>query len=252
MTTSPPVDRRSYVALASLTLVVLGLTTTLVLAPGEVSGRYAGRTPEVAAGYFAPYLGSLPPLPALGVVAGLGLVGLNFLQARWRLVVLQPETGPRRLLVATLAGMLFGTLIVVAEVTGSYQGPADLNVPPPYSMLFYPVIGYVVEIVFKILPLALLLAMLELTRGRRVPAGRTPSVVWPFLLVAALEPAYQLARADSVSWEQAYVGAHVYAINLVQLYLFRRYDFVTMYWFRLVYYAIWHVGWGYLRLSVLF
>jgi hypothetical protein len=41
-------------------------------------------------------------------------------------------------------------------------------------------------------------------------------------------------------------------INLVQLTLFRRYDFLTMYAFRLVYYLVWHVAWGHLRLQVLF
>jgi hypothetical protein len=34
--------------------------------------------------------------------------------------------------------------------------------------------------------------------------------------------------------------------------IFRRYDAVAMYFLRLVYYAIWHIGWGYVRLSVLF
>jgi hypothetical protein len=33
---------------------------------------------------------------------------------------------------------------------------------------------------------------------------------------------------------------------------FRRYDFASMYSFRLVYYAYWHVAWGVIRLKVLF
>jgi hypothetical protein len=34
--------------------------------------------------------------------------------------------------------------------------------------------------------------------------------------------------------------------------VFRRYDFVTMYSFRLFYYAYWHIAWGVIRLRVFF
>ena len=44
----------------------------------------------------------------------------------------------------------------------------------------------------------------------------------------------------------------MWAINICQLSILRRYDFVSMWTFRLVYYAIWHVVWGELRLRVLF
>ena len=48
-----------------------------------------------------------------------------------------------------------------------------------------------------------------------------------------------------------YVSLHIFLINLIQLWLFKRYDFVSMYTFRLVYYLIWHIGWGWVRLEVL-
>jgi hypothetical protein len=38
----------------------------------------------------------------------------------------------------------------------------------------------------------------------------------------------------------------------LQLYVFRRFDFASMYAFRLVYYAYWHILWGVIRLKVLF
>jgi hypothetical protein len=50
----------------------------------------------------------------------------------------------------------------------------------------------------------------------------------------------------------AYVGLHIFLIGLVQLLLFTRYDFITMYTFRLSYYAIWHILWGHLRLNLIF
>jgi hypothetical protein len=62
--------------------------------------------------------------------------------------------------------------------------------------------------------------------------------------VALLEPVFQLqfGFAETVPlWAAVYVGLNIFVINLAQLLLFRRYDFVTMYAFRLVYYLQWHV-----------
>ena len=50
----------------------------------------------------------------------------------------------------------------------------------------------------------------------------------------------------------AYVGLHVFLINLIQLLIFKRYDFVTMYSFRLVYYLFWHMRWGPKEMLLLF
>lgn len=50
----------------------------------------------------------------------------------------------------------------------------------------------------------------------------------------------------------AFVAVHVVAINGVGLWLFWRYDFVMMHWFRLLYYLVWHVTWGAWRLEILF
>ena len=40
--------------------------------------------------------------------------------------------------------------------------------------------------------------------------------------------------------------------QLAQLLIFKKYDFNSMYAFRLVYYLFWHIGWGHLRLRLLF
>ena len=56
-----------------------------------------------------------------------------------------------------------------------------------------------------------------------------------------LEPTFQLNFGSSVashSWADLYVGQHVFAFHLLQLYIFRRYDFVSMYAFRFVYTSI--------------
>lgn len=254
MISTPSAERQPYAVFAVLSLAMLALTAIPSLVPGEITEPYAGHVPDAPIGYFAPYFGGIPPLLAVGLVAMLGGVCLGSLQSRGWFVIFAPAGNLRGLAVAAIAAALFGGVMVLVEVAGVYRGPADLNVPPPYSMLFYPVIGYVVEIVFKAIPLALLMGIIVLTVGRRMPPGRAPiSMGWaPLIVVATIEPGYQLSRTESISWSEAYLGVHVFAINLVQLYLFRRYDFVTMYWFRLAYYGIWHIGWGYLRLGLLF
>ena len=50
------------------------------------------------------------------------------------------------------------------------------------------------------------------------------------------------------SWAETYLGLHVFAFNLLQLYIFRRYDFASLYSLRLVYYLYWHILWSTLRL----
>jgi hypothetical protein len=117
-----------------------------------------------------------------------------------------------------------------------------------------------VELVFHLLPLCVLLTVLPLVVGHR----RSQRIVWvSLILVALLEPAFQTWTAVSeapvvgaphtyASWVVAYDGLHIFAINLCQLLIFKRYDFVSMYALRLVYYAIWHIAWGYVRLRLLF
>jgi hypothetical protein len=82
-------------------------------------------------------------------------------------------------------------------------------------------------------------------------------LVWIVIIVVAfLEPVYQgihMAASGRFSlWAVLYVGFHIFIINVCQLSLFKRYDFITMYAFRLAYYLVWHIVWGYLRLDILF
>ena len=102
--------------------------------------------------------------------------------------------------------------------------------------------------------------------GTAVPAGARPAgsreahrsrgtIIWASILaVSFIEPIYQ-ARfmiGGSPTWAIVYVGVHVYLINIVQLSVYKRYDFLSAYAFRLTYYALWHVLWGHLRLGLLF
>lgn len=131
--------------------------------------------------------------------------------------------------------------------------PRDLNAPFPGSLAFYPAIGFIVEILFHVLPLTLLVFLM--TFIFRSAARRT--ILWICIAaVCLLEPAYQLVLFSSGGgypvWVAVYLGLHLAVFNGLQLALFKRYDFMSMYAFRLAYYLIWHIGWGSLRLKLLF
>jgi len=105
-------------------------------------------------------------------------------------------------------------------------------------------------------PLAVILAIVGRMAGGPVPGRLAPRVIaWSaMVLVSIPEAVYQGATSlpGGPAAAAAYIGLKVFAFNLVQLSLFRRYDFVAMCVFRLVYYACWHVAWGQLRLQLLF
>jgi hypothetical protein len=228
-------DRAQYLAFALLSLGAVAATVALSLSDG---------TP------FQRYLGNLNPLLAVLLVAALGFGALGFLHSHgWFEIYAGRKTLKGAALAAALATLLAIPVILV-DLRSPF--PHDMNVPPPQSLLFYPVMGYVVEVTFHVLPLAITLACL----GGLARKLSSPSLVWGCILLAALlEPVLQLrwsASAEAPSWVEAYVGLQVFVINLLQLYLFRRYDFVSMYVLRLTYYLHWHIIWGYLRLQLLF
>jgi hypothetical protein len=197
---------------------------------------------------FGPYLLGLPPLLAVTLVvlaAALALRILLPLGVRvWR-----PAASGSGLAVAALGGTLLVLPTVVVDLSVGF--PRAINVPPPAALLFYPVIGFVAEVVFHLVPLAVL-AGLALAAGH----GRRPVFsVTGVVLVATLEPVFQVFLADAhhqAPWLTAYVGVHLWLFNAFQLWLFRRYDLLTLYTCRLVYYLHWHLLWGVLRLHLLF
>jgi hypothetical protein len=199
---------------------------------------------------FQPYLGHLSPLLVVLLVTVLGFVSLAFLQSHGWFEIY----AGRKSLRGTARAALLASLLAIAAVLVDlgHPFPRDMNVPPPQSFLFYPAIGYVVEITFHALPLALLLASL----GGLADWVNSQVLIWGCILLAALlEPILQIRWAVSAGgnlWVAAFVGLQVFAVNLLQLNIFRRYDFLSMYMFRLTYYLQWHILWGYVRLRVLY
>jgi hypothetical protein len=227
-------DRPQYQALSLLALGAVAATAIL---------SQSGSTS------FQPYLGSLNPLLAVLVVTALGFVSLGFLHSRgWFEIYVG-----RRSLKGTARAAVLASLLAIAAILVDlgHPFPRDMNVPPPQSLLFYPAIGYLVEITFHAIPLSLLLA----SSGALATRVSSQVLVWGCILTVALfEPILQVRSAVSASessWVEAFVGLQVFAFNLLQLYIFRRYDFVSMYMCRLAYYLQWHILWGYVRLQVL-
>ena len=197
---------------------------------------------------FQPYFGRIPPLVAITLVIVAGALSMRRLYVGGWFRVVNPRMARKGIALSAAVVLVFALEVTVLDILVRF--PENINVPSPQALLFYPVIGYVVEVVFHLMPLALFLTLLE----RRGKGSTTTRMVWfCIILTALLEPTYQLAFVERpYTWTAVYLWARLFAFNLIQLSIFRRFDFVSMYSFRLLYYAYWHIAWGYARLRLLF
>lgn len=199
---------------------------------------------------FQRYFGGLEPLLAVFIVILNGFATISVLLNRGWFIIYQKEKFLRGLPITVALASAMGLVIILVDLAGGF--PAEINVRFPESLLFYPVMGFVVEAIFHLMPLTLLLLLLTSLSERLT----FEKIIWPcILLISVAEPIFQAVLADpnaSLLWVNQYVAFHIFLINLFQLWLFKRYDFVSMYAFRLMYYLIWHIGWGWLRLEILF
>ena len=220
-------------------LIFLGIALFIAILTGILYVRNAF--------LFQAFFGKLNPLLAVFIVILIGTALSVFLLSRGWFVVYKGEF--KGFLVAAGLAALPGLVIILIDLKAIF--PADTNRPFPDSLFFYPIFGFVVEVIFHMLPLALLLFML--TSIFKFNFGK---VIWPcILMVALLEPIFQTVLGFSrpyPTWVTVCVFVNILLINLFQLSIFKRYDFVSMFSFRLVYYAIWHIGWGYMRLKLPF
>ena len=203
------------------------------------------RRPQI----YRPFIGSIHPVLFIVFTSVLGGVLLAFLLARGWFSIFELQN-LKGWFVASGLALLFAAVMIVID--SSIILPEDVNRPFPDSLLFYPTVGFVAEILFHVLPLTLLLFLAtSLFKSLSFEA-----VVWPCIfLVALLEPAFQTWAGYSrpyPTWVMALIAVPIFLLNFTQLALFKRYDFVTMYSFRLVYYLLWHIVWGVIRLRVLF
>jgi hypothetical protein len=153
--------------------------------------------------------------------------------------------------------VFFGSILTVPFALGAilvdlvFPYPEDINVLLPQSLLFYPTMGFVVEILFHLLPLTLLLVLLtSVFKGRDF--DRIFLVI--IVIISLLEPLYQFdfSGTGHPIWISAIEGLRLFLFSYVQLSILKKYDFLSMYSFRIFYYIWWHLVWGTIRLVVLF
>ena len=104
----------------------------------------------------------------------------------------------------------------------------------------------VAEFVFHLLPLAFLLVV---TRWQIARSGFNRRIWTGILVVALVEAGFQVMVGSSLGF---FVGPHLVAIGVFELLALRRFGYIPMIWFRLAYYLLWHVIWGYARLDLFF
>jgi hypothetical protein len=228
--------RRHYTAYVILTFLAIGLTALLM---------------PSSSGYFRHYFGETNPLLVVVLASISGGISLSLLHALGTFEIFSGRTTLRGIGVSAGLASVLAVAIIIADFFIRY--PEDTNVPLPEALLFYPAVGFVAEIAFHVLPLALLMLVLSPLRRKR-GSDRRIRPVWLAIAIAAVaEPTFQVVLpGDGFSLASAYTWLHVFAIASLQLYVFKRYDFISMYSFRLIYYAYWHVAWGVIRLEVLF
>lgn len=183
-----------------------------------------------------PGVGSYPLLPLILAAAFVGYPLLMFLQKR--------RVAPKDVRFPLVWVLLLGALLALPPIAIDIglRFPQDMNVSLPEAVLFYPAIGFLAEVLFHLLPLALLAALLP---------DRLPRI-WVLGPVVFVEPLFQAALTLDQGWGAILVFGNVALVSAVQLYLFQRFGFGAMLALRMTFYLFWHVLWGTLRLTLLF
>lgn len=192
---------------------------------------------------FQRYFGGLPPAAAAAIACALGIASLFVLQERFGFCVVSTSTGTRGLLTAAAATLPFMATVTSADLLLGF--PADIHVELPAALVFYPLMGLIAQLALHIAPFTLFLWAFSQMFGAWPPHRR----IWlAIILSASVEVAFQLSGSagpgDGSALLSAFVATQLLAFGLVELYLFRRFDFVTMVIFRLTYYGYWHIVWG--------
>lgn len=198
---------------------------------------------------FKRFIGPINPILAFAIVSVLGFAISAFFLSRNMYNVYKPKDFKGIVPFVALAA-LFGSCAVVLDIAHPF--PRDINIAYPKSLLFYPAIGFLVEVVFHQTPL-LILSTVGASLFNKVSKERIATVC--LAVVALIEPTFQLVVFifdRPPLWFAIAVWANILCFNATQLVAYKRRDFATMYSLRLVYYLIWHIVWGHARLQILF
>lgn len=228
-------NRLQYRICFGLTCIVAIFTFILYFSDGQIFKRF---------------IGSIHPLIASLVIIISGFILLSFLLYKnW--LAIHKKANLKGLFSRLCLAFLFAPISILVDIKVGFSG--DMNILFPKSLLFYPAIGFFVEILFHVLPLTILLFLLT-SIFKKISYQK---IIWLCIPIVSLsEPVYQTINMFSSNhfpvWASVTIFLNLFLFNLLQLLIFKRYDFIAMYSFRLIYYLIWHIVWGYLRLELLF
>lgn len=195
---------------------------------------------------FERFLGDLNPLVISIIIAIIGIAVLSFLLSKGKFPIYRKNTA---LVFFGYSLPVVPFVLVAIWVDWNIVYPADIHILMPESLLFYPAMGLLVEILFHALPLTILLFIFPFV----FETIESNALVWlSIIIVAMVEPTYQIFMDTYPTWALVVVWINLFLFNLVQLYVFKLYGFISMYGLRLVYYLFWHIIWGSLRIDLLF
>lgn len=191
---------------------------------------------------FQPYFFGLTPAFTATIVCSIGVAALAFLQRRFGMCAIAARFSASGIVVAAVITVPFIVSVTLADVLLGF--PSDINVGLPAALAFYPAMGLVAQLALHIVPFAIALSFLGWSLRNR----SLERCVWiAMVLSASVEAAFQLigtATGSGPKMLTVFVGVQLFAFGVAELYLYRRFDFVTMYVFRLIYYGYWHILWG--------
>ena len=187
--------------------------------------------------------------PVLGGLTLAGLIGVWFAEQTGFPGALAGWVTPQqRFLLPALVGLALGLLYVVFDLVTGYSrsviamhGQTSYNIAFPANVLIYPAGAIIVEVIYRLLPIPLLLWLFSkvFLRGR----GEAP-IFWTLaVLTSAIEPLTQ-DLSDAALGPAILAGAMAldFTLNLSQAAVFRKYGFLASIVVRVAFYLVWHVA----------
>ena len=222
------------------------LRVFVLIALGELALTAGGRlySPDL----YSTFLGTINPLLLVLVVSTVAAPLYAIFDNRF-LAGVEPRPAKLRVFIAPLAGACFGLLFIPVDI--HFRLPADLNVLFPTALLYYPVLGYVVDVLFHLVPFVVLKRVLEIVLPSARNELRALLALGPCLLT---EPIFQVSLISSEYSVlfKAILFFFLMAYSACQLFLLLKHGFHHMLAFRYGHYLVWHMIWGFIRLRLLF
>lgn len=168
-----------------------------------------------------------PPILVVMLALGAGAVALFKLQPSGWAAPGRPTT--TLMLRALLTGALFAVPLIVFDLA---VGVNEATVAFPDGLAYYPVVGYVFEVVFHLLPLYLVVSVM-------------PRAFWPAATLAALaEPAWLIWTTGALDPGTAALAVTLAALGAYQIVTLRAAGFGPAFTLRLGFYIAWALLWG--------